>query len=347
MNRRQFAIGAALFPFCPGLSLAGDQSVPIADMHFHLFFMGPRPAASQPLARNMASGGATLVSWSLVGDVPWLEPVAGGFQQKASPKGREASQWFERELGRIREHIAEQRLKVVETAPDIDEALAGTPHVVLSVEGAAFLDENLNHLARAHQLGIRHIQLVHFITNRIGDIQTARAVHGGLTDYGRRVIAECNRLGVLVDLAHCPDHIVLQALEVSTKPMVFSHGSVHQGGAIAARIPGWQARQLAVSTAKAIAAKGGVVGIWALGADVGTTPQSYAQRVLQLADWIGEDHVAFGTDMNALAKPAIRSFADLRLAVDYMQAVSAGRERIGKIASGNYARALRAALATA
>ena len=336
-----------MLPIFPDFGWAGDDAVLIGDMHFHLFFMGPRPAASQPLARNMASGGATLVAWSLVGDVPWLEPVAGGFQQMGAPRGREAWIWFERELGRMRQHISEQKLKIVGVAQDLDEALTGVPHVVLSIEGASFLDEDLRHLQRAHELGVRHIQLVHFINNRIGDIQTARAVHSGLTDFGRQAIVECNRLGILVDLAHCADQTVLQALQVSTKPMVFSHGSVRQGGAIAARIPGWQARQLGVATAKAIAKSGGVIGLWALGADVGNSAGEYANRVLQLADWLGDDHVAFGTDMNALAKPAVRNFADLRRAVDYMKENSVSRDRIKKIAIENYARVLRSALTKA
>ncbi len=316
----------------------------IGDMHFHLFFFGRNPASSQPLARNMADGQATLVSWSLVGDVPWLRPSGGGFKQKGAPKSGEAVKWFSDEMARVQAHLADQKLNVVRTAEDLDRALAGEPHVVLSVEGATFADDGLEQLQMAYDQGVRHLQLVHFIGNRIGDFQTERPAHSGLTEFGRKVVRECNRLGILVDLAHCTDAAVRQALEVSTVPMVWSHSSVN----IAGRrphwlMPGWQARQLGADEAKAIAARGGVVGLWALGADVGTSPDAYADRIGRIADWLGEDHVGFGTDMNALAAPAIRKFADLRRVVTILERQNVPEGRIRKLAIENYARVLRLA----
>jgi membrane dipeptidase len=107
-------------------------------------------------------------------------------------------------------------------------------------------------------------------------------------------------------------------------------------------MPVWQARQLSYDGAKAIAEKGGVIGLWALGADVGKGPESYAKRITEMVDWLGEDHVAFGTDMNALSSPAIDSFADLRRVV---RILSNGMPdaRVRKIAIGNYARVLKEA----
>lgn len=63
-----------------------------------------------------------------------------------------------------------------------------------------------------------------------------------------------------------------------------------------------------------------------------------------MADWLGEDHVGFGTDMNAISNPAIRNYADLRRVVDYWQSNGVGEARIRKIAGENYARALKRAL---
>ena len=62
-----------------------------------------------------------------------------------------------------------------------------------------------------------------------------------------------------------------------------------------------------------------------------------------MADMLGADHVAFGTDMNALSKPAVRSFADLRRVVERLQSEGVPRAHVEKIAIGNYARVLRAA----
>ena len=64
-----------------------------------------------------------------------------------------------------------------------------------------------------------------------------------------------------------------------------------------------------------------------------------------MADWLGEDHVAFGTDMNGLIGPAITNYADLRRVVDYWERRSMSESRIRKLAIENYARVLRQALA--
>ena len=90
----------------------------------------------------MAGGKATLVAWSLVGDLPWMRVTPRGFKQKSVPKPGETVTWFQAELARVKAHIAEQNLKIVKTPDDIDLALKGDPHVVLSVEGASFLDDD-------------------------------------------------------------------------------------------------------------------------------------------------------------------------------------------------------------
>jgi microsomal dipeptidase-like Zn-dependent dipeptidase len=64
-----------------------------------------------------------------------------------------------------------------------------------------------------------------------------------------------------------------------------------------------------------------------------------------MADWLGEDHVAFGTDMNALSKPAIASFSDLRRVVESLEKRKLSADRVRKIAIGNYSRVLRSAFA--
>lgn len=343
MNRRQFVAAALASPLAAVGPARARAPIYIADMHFHLFFFGKAPASTQPLARNMASGQATLVSWSLVGDVPWLKPNATGFTQNGSPKPGEAVAWFSDEMRRVQAHIVSQKLNIARGADDIDRALAGEPHVILSVEGATFADEDLGQLQVAYDQGVRHVQLVHFIGNAIGDHQTAAPVHNGLTDYGRRAILECNRLGILVDLAHCTSAVVQQALAVSKAPMIWSHSSVNPAGAANWRMPGWRARQLAADDAKAIAAAGGVVGLWALGGDVGKSPEAYADRIAEQADRLGENHIGFGTDMNALATPALTNFADLRRVVTILEQRGLPEARIRKIAIENYARVLRLA----
>ena len=345
MDRRQLLKAGFAWPFAVAGSAFAKDPIFIGDMHFHLLFIGPNPAASNPLARNLAGGRATLVAWSLVGDLPWMGVTPRGFKQKSVPKPGETVTWFQAELARVKAHIAEQNLKIVKGPDDVDLALKGDPHVVLSVEGASFLDDDPSQLQAAYDAGIRHIQLVHYIRNTIGDFQTEKPQHGGLSDQGKKVVQECNRLGILVDLAHSTPDAVTQALAISKVPMVWSHSSVTR-----TRKPQWmmsvtQARQLSLEGANAIAAKGGVVGLWALRSDVGQTPEAYADRLSEMADWLGEDHAAFGTDMNGLLGPVLTSYADLRRVVDYWEQRRMSESRIRKLAIENYGRVLKQAMA--
>lgn len=330
---------------CP--ALAGDV-VYIADMHFHLFFPGTIPGRSgrtKPLAHAMAEGNVTLLSWSIVGDMPWLRPTPRGLKQNGVPERGSAKTWFEEELGRVKAHLTEQGLKLALAPEDVDRALLGEPRVVLSVEGATFLDDDPKLLQWAYDQGVRHVQLVHYIRNDIGDFQTEKPDHDGLSEMGRTIVKECNRLGILIDLAHAADTMVEQALELSTVPMIWSHSSIARHGKPNWRMASLQARQLGVDSARAIAAKGGVIGLWALRADTGPGVESYARRLADMAELLGEDHAAFGTDMNALVAPVITGYRDLRRVVQIWQSQGMDRRRVEKLAIGNYARVLKTALA--
>ena len=320
----------------------------LSDMHFHSFFSGPGGGASKfdsrPLAKTLADGGATLVAWSLVGDLLWFDTKQ--FKHKDTPKPGEALGWFERELGRIKAHLVEQKLKVVLTPADVDLALRGEPHIVLAVEGATFVENDASHVRRAYDLGLRHLQIVHYTLSPLGDIQTEPPVHNGLTAVGREVVTECNRLGMLIDLAHCTPAVVRDTLALSKAPVVWSHGSVTRGPTPTPAMAFWRRRQLSLETAKTIAQKGGVVGLWALDVDVGRTTDAYADRLLQMADWLGDEHVAFGTDINGLGPNAvIKGYFDVRRVVERWQQQKISDRRIRRIASENYGRALRQAMA--
>ena len=318
MNRRRFLLGALAAPLVlRQAARAGDEPgrMPIGDMHAHLFFFGPNTPASRPLARTMAAGNATLVAWSLVGDLPWLRRGARGLQQKGTPGRGEPIDWLKAEMARVKEHITAQGLDIVLAPEDVDRALRGAPHVVLAVEGASFLETDVGALRTAYDLGIRHLQLVHYIDNPLADIQTAKPRHGGLSELGKAVVAEANRLGMLIDLAHASEEAVRQTLVLSKVPVVWSHGSVTRTAQPHWSMPATKARQLTFPSAKAIADKGGVVGLWTLRSDVGSTTDAYAARLAQMADWLGEDHAGFGTDMNAISNPPIKSYADLQRVV--------------------------------
>lgn len=351
MNRREIlkaggALGVTLG--VPSKSF-GIEPIYLADMHYHLFFGGGtyNPGA-YPIGPDLAGGSATLVAWSLVTDAPWMGEMADRFRQKKTATPGDGFGWFTREISRIKGHIADQKLKIIRNSADVDAATKGDPHIVLATEGTFFLDENLSLLNAAYDQGVRHVQLVHYLKNSVGDYQTEQPAYGGLTEFGKQVVRECNRLGILIDLAHCTEQAVTQALAISKAPMIWSHGSIVRPGNPNPHwsMMLWKARQLTLPTAKRIAENGGVVGLWAFAPDVGSSAASYALRLSEMADQLGEDHVGFGTDLHGLGDTkyqAVSNYSNLRSVVEHWQKTGMKDSRIRKIAIQNYAHALQEA----
>jgi membrane dipeptidase len=340
MDRRH-VIKSGLALALAGMTRAASAEDPvfIGDMHAHFFLRDGRHKTT-PIGDSMANAKATLVAWSISGDALWIGEQKGrGFVQTSIPKPGETFGWFQRELLRIKKLLAEQNLKIVRNSRDVERALKGEPYVVLAVEGANFIEDDIGRVKVAYDL--RHLQLVHYSRNSLGDYQTVAPEHGGLTELGKKVVQECNRLGILVDLAHATSSAVSQALALSRVPMVWSHSSVTSGEPHWGMI-GWKARQLRLPDAKAIAGKGGVVGLWALRQDMGSDLRGYGDRVKALADALGDSHVAFGSDINGLGRSAlVNEFADLRTVVDDWGGQGMNAKRLHNLAIGNYARVLR------
>ena len=170
------------------------------------------------------------------------------------------------------------------------------PIVVQAVEGGHFLEGKLERVEEAYKRGLRVLGLLHDndASPPLGDIYTAPAHLGGLTEFGASVIKECNRLGILVDLTHASAVTVAAALKVSTKPVVFSHTGLNSrlGGN-----PGMgqmmRSRLISKEHAKTIADAGGLVGVWTHLVD---SPAEYVQAVRDMVDAAGIDHVCIGTD---------------------------------------------------
>ncbi|MCJ7440174.1 MAG: dipeptidase, partial [Thermoanaerobaculaceae bacterium] len=103
----------------------------------------------------------------------------------------------------------------------------------------------------AYACGARYLTLTHWNDTDWADAATDKARHGGLTKFGREVVREMNRLGMLVDLSHVSDKTMLDALEVSEAPVIFSHSS--------ARAICNHARNVSDEILRKVAANGGIV----------------------------------------------------------------------------------------
>src|SRR5215470_2331454 len=116
MDRRKFlkaGLQAGLaFPLAHVSRAFAQSSTLLGDMHAHFFFDERGTSKSGPVARILAGGNATLVAWSLVGDALWIAATPRGFVQKSVPKVGDTLGWFQRDLARMKRHIAEQNLNI-------------------------------------------------------------------------------------------------------------------------------------------------------------------------------------------------------------------------------------------
>ncbi len=124
-------------------------------------------------------------------------------------------------MARYAEHLAPAT-----TVEDVERARRqGRIASLMGAEGGHQIDESLGTLRMLHRLGVRYLTLTHNDNVPWADSATDEPVLGGLSDFGREVVAEMNRIGMLVDLSHVSADVMRQALDVSTVPVVFSHSS--------------------------------------------------------------------------------------------------------------------------
>jgi len=151
-----------------------------------------------------------------------------------------------------RQHASD--LEVALTAEDIRRIhRAGKVAALMGVEGGHMIQDSLPMLRNYYRLGVRYMTLTHFKTNDWADSSADVAAHNGLSAFGREVVREMNRLGMMVDISHVSDKTFYDALEVSRAPVIASHSSLRA----LCDIP----RNMSDDMIRALASKGGVVNI--------------------------------------------------------------------------------------
>jgi membrane dipeptidase len=145
-------------------------------------------------------------------------------------------------------------LVLATTAAEVRDARKqGKIAALIGVEGGHMINSNLGVLRSYAALGVRYMTLTHSGNDEWADSSTDKAVHNGLTDFGKDVIREMNRLGVMVDISHVSDKTFYDALETSKAPLFASHSSC--------RTICDAPRNMTDQMMKDLAAKGGVVQI--------------------------------------------------------------------------------------
>jgi len=146
------------------------------------------------------------------------------------------------------------QIELATTAADIRRIVrAHKIAAFLSIEGGHTIDDDLRVLRMYYQLGIRAMTLTHSGNNNWADSSTDKPVHNGLTDFGKEVVREMNRLGMIVDLSHVADKTFYDALSVTNKPVIVSHSSMRA----LSDVP----RNVTDEMLWALAKNGGVIGI--------------------------------------------------------------------------------------
>jgi membrane dipeptidase len=183
---------------------------------------------------------------------------------------------------------------------------------------------------------VRAVTLVHYHINQIGDIQTEAPVHNGLTALGKSIVAEMNRTGIIIDLAHATFAVTKEVLNASSKPIMISHTNIATASVSHPRL-------ISIEHAKLVASAGGIIGSWPSG--IGQTSFSdYIDSIQRLVDTVGIDHAAIGTDMDANFKPVLRSYLDWGLIPAALLARGMHDEEVEKIMGGNFLRVFKSTL---
>ena len=129
-------------------------------------------------------------------------------------------------------------LELALTAAEIEKAMAnGRVASLMGMEGGHSINESLATLRMMHRLGVRYLTLTHNENVPWADSATDMPVLGGLSDFGRDVVREMNRIGMFVDLSHVSDDVMRDALDVTTAPVLFSHSCARAVTNISRNVP--------------------------------------------------------------------------------------------------------------
>ncbi len=321
------------------------------DMHNHVYPAGtePRPQRGQPQQEEQQQAPGLFLAEELKRS--GLTAVCASFVLDFAPNNKpgDARENFllwvtaidaQLEKGHIHRAL---NLKDLQAAHD-----HGPPTIVQTVEGSHFIEGHLDRVEEVYKRGLRHVQLLHErddMVSPLGDTNTGTPHLGGLTAFGAEVVKECNRLGIVVDLAHASHETVLGALKVARQPLIVSHTSLDsRTGGNPRMAEMMKPRLISKEHAKVVADAGGVVGVWTKLAD---SLKEFVESMKAMVDAVGIDHVGIGTDTDLLSsregQGTNKAYPGLtggffQAVVGEMLVQGFTPEDIGKVGGGNFCR---------
>ena len=236
------------------------------------------------------------------------------------------------------------RVGFAETESDILRLKAqGKKAILRGIENGYAIGKDISQLEEFKHRGIVYMTLCHNGDNDICDSARGNAEHGGLSDFGREVVAEMNRLGILVDMSHASEKSFYDALEMSKVPIVCSHSS--------ARALCDHPRNLTDDQMRALAKAGGVAQTTVYNGFLRTDGQATIidaiEHLSHAAKIMGVEHVGLGTDFDG--DGGVPGLADASEIINFTRHLlrrQFSEQDIRLIMGGNFLRAIAAAKAS-
>ena len=222
----------------------------------------------------------------------------------------------------------------VRTAEDAGNVLKHKAATLLAIEEGGAIDGSLEALRCLYELGVRAITLTWSNRNDIADGINEEATGSGLTLFGKQVVAEMNRLGMLVDVSHISTAGFWSVMETSTKPIIATHSN--------AKSLCSHPRNLNDEQIKALAQNGGLAGITFAGQFLeedwrNACIESVYKHIDYMLNLIGnDDHIGFGSDFDGISHPPynIQGVQDYKPLIEYLSKYYSD-ETINKITHQN------------
>jgi membrane dipeptidase len=340
-----------------GLALTAEQigdgvtflrDHPSVDVHAHpgLFFLRDapdptpgmlafgKPSEAKAMAA-LASGRVSCALFAGVSDERLLAVSRTGIIATREFAAGEAYADYRRQLSALQALVASGQVAGGRNAADVIRAhRRGRTACMFSIEGGDFIEDRIERVAEAGATGVRAITVVHYHVNQIGDIQTAPPQHGGLTALGKRIVSAMNASGIIVDLAHAPLSVTQGAAEVSSRPMMISHTNLTRRGLDHPRL-------ITLEQARLVTRGGGLIG--SVPSGIGQkTLADWIDNIVRMADAVGPDHVAIGTDMDANYAPVFTDYRLWHLIPAALLARGTSKAEVRAVMGGNFLTLLQA-----
>jgi len=356
------------------MTAAAQQTVPTAselfrppivlDAHVDILLNLLNPKNNRSLDEPGWHGQANFENWKAGGTnavifAVWVDP--------RQFRGEQAVGRVEQMIGLLHKQVQiyPSRLELCDTSDEVRQAVAsGKTAALIGIEGGVAINENLANIERYRNAGVRYMTLTwRGNLSWAGSSQDLKNPFrrgqemplsnnpspGGLTDFGRQVVSEMNRVGMVVDLSHVSDETFFDAIKASKRPVMVSHSN--------ARALSDHPRNVSDSMLRALKANGGVIGLnlWAEllepngkgSKDQGARPVT-SETVLDMIDHMvkvaGIETVGLGTDFEGMSDLPrdMKNASTLPKIFDGMRKRGYSEADIRKFAGENFLRVLKA-----